>query len=127
MTIASYYLAKEHQLNELANELNYLPIIGLILYFFVHAVGYGSVCWFVVPEFCTAYRNQISSLCVTLNWIMSFVVMKNFTIIVHLIDYGGTFLLFALVGLLSAICVYLFIPETKDKTAKQIKAQFYSK
>ena len=86
-----------------------------------------SVCWFVVPEMAISYRNQISSFCVAVNWIMNFVVMKNFTVLVGLINYSGTFGCFVMVGIVSAITVLLLIPETKDKTAKQIKAQFYSR
>lgn len=127
LMIGGYYFIKEHHYDELANQLNYLPLIGLIVFFFVHAMGYGSVCWFVIPEMAISYRNQISSLCVATNWIMSFLVMKNFTIFVELINYSGTFGLFAFIGLISAICVGLFIIETKDRTAKQIKAQFYLK
>lgn len=126
LMLGGYYYLSEHHYNQLTDQLNILPLVSLILFFFVHALGYGSVCWFVIPEMAINYRNQISSICTGLNWIMSFVVMKNFIILVNWIDYSGTFLFLAFVGFLSAICV-LFVPETKNKTAKEIKAQFYSK
>lgn len=74
-----------------------------------------------------SYRNQISSLCVAMNWIMSFVMTKNFPILVEKISYGATFVLLAIIGAVSAVSVLLFIPETKDKSSKQIRAQFYSR
>ena len=41
LMISGYYLAKENHYDELAKQLNYVPLIALILFFFVHAVGYG--------------------------------------------------------------------------------------
>ena len=41
LMIGSYYLAKENHYDALAKQLNYLPLIALILFCFVHAVGYG--------------------------------------------------------------------------------------
>lgn len=41
LMIGSYYLAKENHHDELASKLNYLPLIALVLFCLVHAVGYG--------------------------------------------------------------------------------------
>ena len=62
-----------------------------------------------------------------MNWIMSFVMTKNFPILVELTSYGVTFIILAVIAGISAACAVLLIPETKDKTPKEIKAQFYSR
>lgn len=43
LMISGYYLAKETGYDELAKQLNWVPLVALIMFFFVHAVGYGWV------------------------------------------------------------------------------------
>ena len=49
---------------------------------------------------------------------------KFSTNIIHLINYSGTYFLYAAVSLCCAIFIALVVPETKGKSPEEMKAYF---
>jgi hypothetical protein len=55
---------------------------------------------------------------------MTFLVLKFFTAISVAIGFHGLFWIYACFSLLGSVFGYVFIPETKGKTLKEIEAHF---
>jgi hypothetical protein len=101
------------------------PVIALFVFFLLHAIGYGAVPWFLVPELCVnAHRAQIAAVCSTVNWTLSFLVMKNFIPMLTYLGSTCTFAIFALLAAASGVYVAVLVPETKGKSSAEIRHIF---
>lgn len=132
--LSAYYAldsrpAAMHQLLQILNldpqTFVWTPVIALFIFFLLHAIGYGGVPWFLVPELCVnGHRAQIAAVCSTINWTLSFLVMKNFTPMLTHLGSTCTFAIFAVLAALSGLYVIILVPETKGKSAAQIRHIF---
>lgn len=106
----------------------WVPVVGLFIFFLLHPIGYGGVPWFLVPELCVnVHRAQIAAVCSTVNWTLSFLVMKNFIPMLTSLGSTCTFVIFAILAVVSGVFVIFCIPETKGKSATQIRNIFENK
>ena len=54
----------------------------------------------------------------------TFLVIKLFTNLQTLVGMAGTFWIYSVVSVISAVFVMIFLPETKGKTLEEIEAHF---
>uniref|UniRef100_A0A670YAY8 Solute carrier family 2, facilitated glucose transporter member 8 n=1 Tax=Pseudonaja textilis TaxID=8673 RepID=A0A670YAY8_PSETE len=89
------------------------------------ALGWGPIPWLVMSEiFPLRARGIASGACVLTNWLMAFLVTKEFHDLTVLLTPYGTFWLFSSTCLLNVIFTIVCVPETKGKSLEEIEAHF---
>ncbi|XP_036185502.1 solute carrier family 2, facilitated glucose transporter member 8 isoform X5 [Myotis myotis] len=105
--------------------LAWLAVGSMCLFIAGFAVGWGPIPWLLMSEiFPLHVKGVATGVCVLTNWLMAFLVTKEFSSLMEVLRPYGAF------WLASAFCVggVLFtvfcVPETKGKTLEQITAHF---
>jgi MFS transporter, SP family, galactose:H+ symporter len=102
--------------------LGTLTVISLMIYIAAFATGMGPVFWLLISEiYPLNVRGTAMSLATVANWTANFLVAVTFLSFVNVLTQGGTFLLYAVVGVLAWIFTYRLVPETKGKTLEEIQ------
>ncbi|KAM6047004.1 solute carrier family 2, facilitated glucose transporter member 8 isoform 3-T3 [Theristicus caerulescens] len=97
----------------------------VLLYISGFALGWGPVPWLVISEIFPLKARGISSgACVLTNWIMAFLVTKEFHDFIGFLTSYGTFWLFSAFCCLNVTFTAFYVPETKGQTLEQIEAYF---
>ncbi|XP_072208502.1 solute carrier family 2, facilitated glucose transporter member 8 isoform X2 [Excalfactoria chinensis] len=97
----------------------------VLLYVSGFALGWGPVPWLVMSEIFPLKARGISGgACVLTNWVMAFLVTKEFHDFVGFLTSYGTFWLFSAFSCLSVTFAAFYVPETKGQTLEQIEAYF---
>ncbi|KFO11032.1 Solute carrier family 2, facilitated glucose transporter member 8, partial [Balearica regulorum gibbericeps] len=105
--------------------ISWLAVVSLGLFVAGFALGWGPVPWLVVSEIFPLKARGISSgACVLTNWVMAFLVTKEFNDFIGFLTSYGTFWLFSAFCCLSVIFTAFYVPETKGQTLEQIEAYF---
>lgn len=110
---------------DLRDKLEWLPLVSLIIYMIGYSVGFACVPFLLLGEMLPArMRNLLGAAVSSFNLAMTFLVLKFFTTIHMAIGFHGLFWIYAAFSLLGSFFGYIFIPETKGKTLKEIEAHF---
>jgi SP family arabinose:H+ symporter-like MFS transporter len=99
-----------------------LAILIMIMAFVAgHAFGNGVACWVIISEIYPAkVRGRAMSMATTVLWLMGYLGNQLFPVMMENLRANGTFWTLASGALLSIICVYLFVPETKGFSLEEI-------
>merc|ERR1712038_1358752 len=104
--------------------MSYVAIVAVILFVVGFATGPGSIPWFFVTElFAQSGRPTATSIAVTVNWSANFLVGLGFPPLQEVLG-AYVFVIFMVIQLAFIVYVYLFVPETKNRTTEEITAQF---
>jgi sugar porter (SP) family MFS transporter len=102
--------------------LGTLTVISLMIYIAAFAIGMGPVFWLLISEiYPLNVRGTAMSLATVANWAANFLIAVTFLSFVNVLTEGGTFLMYAVVGVLAWIFAFRLVPETKGKTLEQIQ------
>ncbi len=105
--------------------LGTLTVISLMSYIAAFAIGMGPVFWLLISEiYPLNVRGTAMSLATVANWTANFLVAVTFLSFVNVLGQGGTFLMYAVVGVLAWIFTLRLVPETKGKTLEEIQAHW---
>ncbi|NXW59686.1 GTR8 protein, partial [Eurystomus gularis] len=105
--------------------MSWLAVVSLGLFVAGFALGWGPVPWLVISEiFPLKARGLSSGACVLTNWIMAFLVTKEFQDFTAFLTSYGTFWLFSGFCCLNVAFTAFYVPETKGQTLEQIDAYF---
>ena len=105
-----------------ANETTYLPLVGLVGFYLTFAIGTGSVPMVILGEvFPQSIKGTAISIINCCMWILNFTVSKLFFFMNQHLGTYGTFIVFGSSSVAMSIYVFLFVPETKNKTLNQIQ------
>ncbi|XP_018576569.1 facilitated trehalose transporter Tret1-like [Anoplophora glabripennis] len=112
-----------HDSTDLSTEsIFWLPLVSVISYLFFFSSGISILPWTIAAELFPTSCKQISSSSVSSScWITSFVVTQFFNNMVALMTTAGVFWFFAAWSLFSVVFSVLFVPETKDKSFREIQ------
>lgn len=106
--------------------LSFKDVIGLaalvfiIIYTASFMMSWGPICWVLISEiFPNTIRGQAVAIAVAAQWVSNFVVSSTFPSLSEW-SVGGTYLIYAVFSLLSAVFVLRFVPETKGKTLEDM-------
>ncbi len=106
--------------------LSYTDAIGLaalvfiIIYTASFMMSWGPICWVLISEiFPNTIRSQAVAIAVAAQWISNFLVSATFPSLSGW-SVGGTYCIYALMSLLSALFVWKMVPETKGKTLEEM-------
>ncbi|KAG2202720.1 hypothetical protein INT46_003228 [Mucor plumbeus] len=98
-----------------------LSIFGYVAFF---AVGMGPIPWVLISELSPVYASSsIGSSAAAMNWAMNFLIGQCFPVIFSKIQ-GYSFLIFAIVAIVTLIFTYFKIPETKGRSIEDITIEF---
>ena len=126
VVLGSYFFIKVNLQNTaLAESISILPVISLSSYIATFSVGLGPVPWLMMSElFSPPSRGIASSLAVGFNWTLCFVTVKYFPALKDLIGMAITFWSLGAILVVSAVLIYLVVPETKGETLEEIQRRF---
>ncbi|KAM6237545.1 solute carrier family 2, facilitated glucose transporter member 8 isoform 1-T1 [Spheniscus humboldti] len=107
------------------SSISWLAVVSLGLFVAGFALGWGPVPWLVISEiFPLKARGVSSGACVLTNWVMAFLVTKEFNDFIGFLTSYGTFWLFSAFCCLNVTFTAFYIPETKGQTLEQIEAYY---
>ncbi|KAI8149331.1 general substrate transporter [Fennellomyces sp. T-0311] len=98
----------------------------VMIYFFVAGFAYswGPVGWVYPAEiFPLNIRAKATSLTTAANWLMNFVISQVVPIMLADITWG-TYIFFGCCCFVMSVCVYVFYPETKNKSLEEMDQVF---
>lgn len=95
-------------------------LVFIILYTASFMMSWGPICWVLIAEiFPNTIRSQAVAIAVASQWISNFLVSATFPSL-SAWSIGGTYCIYALMALLSALFVWHWVPETKGKTLEEM-------
>jgi SP family xylose:H+ symportor-like MFS transporter len=95
-------------------------LVFIILYTASFMMSWGPICWVLISEiFPNTIRGKAVAIAVAAQWIANFTVSSTFPSLSEW-SMGGTYMIYAVCSLLSAIFVWKMVPETKGKTLEDM-------
>lgn len=105
--------------------LAWLAVGSMCLFIAGFAVGWGPIPWLLMSEiFPQHVKGVATGVCVLTNWLMAFLVTKEFSSLMEVLRPYGAFWLASAFCTLSVLFTLICVPETKGKTLEQIIAHF---
>lgn len=103
-----------------------LLILACILgYTGFFAFAMGPIPWVVISEiFPNKIRGRAASIATSALWAGTLAVTMTFLSLVHALGVAGTFLIYAVLCVLSFVFIWTKVPETKGKTLEQIQREW---
>ena len=102
----------------------YLAVISCALYIVSFSMSLGPIGLLLVAEvFPLKYRGSAMSIAILSNFVFNFMVTGLFPISLHKIGGAATFLIFALICVISILFVKYVVPETKGVSLEEIEAR----
>jgi sugar porter (SP) family MFS transporter len=121
---SNYNLFKSTVLENSISMNAILVLIALIIYVASFAISLGPVMWALLSEiFPNRNRGLMISIVGTWNSIISFAVATVFPVELEALGTAGTFMIYAIFGLLTLLFTLKYIPETKGKSLEQLEDQ----
>ncbi len=97
-------------------------VVSLMFYVAFFAISIGPIAWLIISEIYPAgIRGRAMGIATFANWVFNYFVSLTFLSLLSFFGVGGTFLLYAIIGLFAIWFVYKKVPETKGKTFEQIQ------
>jgi len=105
----------------------YAALAFMLLYTAAFAMSWGPVCWVLLAEIFPNSIRAALSIAVAAQWIANWVVSLTFPMMndnVWLTDkfnHGFSYWIYGIMGILSAVFMWKFVPETKGKTLEEME------
>lgn len=101
-----------------------ITVVAAIGYYIFYSVGLGPLSWIIVAElFESAASGRANSIASFFSWTANFIVTISFPFLETAI-HSYSFVIFGVLLLIISTLSFFFIPETKNKTPKEILAYF---
>lgn len=95
-------------------------LVFIIIYTASFMMSWGPICWVLISEiFPNTIRSQAVAIAVAAQWISNFLVSSTFPLLSEW-SVGGTYAIYAIMSLLSAVFVWKFVPETKGRSLEEM-------
>ncbi len=107
---------------EFGNLVGWISLVSLIFYVACFAFSLGPNGWLINSEiYALNIRGRAMGLATCANWATNFIVTFTFLRLIGAMGKGGTFWLYALVGVFGLWFIKKKIPETKGKSLEEIE------
>jgi len=109
------------------NALGIAALIFMLVYTAAFAMSWGPVCWVLLAEIFPNSIRSALSIAVAAQWIANWVVSLTFPVmndnvwLTNKFHHGFSYWIYGVMGILSAIFMWKFVPETKGKTLEEIE------
>ena len=124
MALAMFGLATSFQLES----LGYWALVAMLFYIAGFAMSWGPVTWVLLSElFPNSIRSKALALAVAVQWIanyavsFTFPILNNHPILNAQFHNGFVYWIYGVMGLLAAVFVWKWIPETKGKSLEDLE------
>ncbi|NXM01545.1 GTR10 protein, partial [Tyrannus savana] len=108
--------------------LNWITLLSMMAFVSAFSIGFGPMTWLVLSEIYPAgIRGRAFAFCNSFNWAANLLISLSFLDLIDAIGFSWMFLLYGLIGVMSVIFIYLFVPETKGQSLEEIDQQFSRK
>ncbi|HET9146607.1 MAG TPA: sugar porter family MFS transporter [Acetobacteraceae bacterium] len=106
----------------LGGALSWITVASVAAYVAFFAIGLGPVFWLLIAEiFPLAVRGRGMSLATIANWAFNMIVSITFLDLVNGIGRGPTFLIYAIMTLVTIVFTWFLVPETKGRSLEEIE------
>jgi MFS transporter, SP family, xylose:H+ symportor len=102
-------------------------LIFMLIYVAAFAVSWGPVVWVMLAEIFPNSIRGAMSIAVSAQWIANWLVSFTFPMLndnitlTHQFHHALAYFIYGIMGILAAIFVYKFVPETKHKSLEEIE------
>jgi SP family xylose:H+ symportor-like MFS transporter len=104
-----------------------MALIFMLVYTAAFAMSWGPVCWVLLAEiFPNSIRGALS-IAVAAQWIANWIVSLTFPMLndnvwlTKMFNHGFSYWIYGIMGILSALFMWKFVPETKGRTLESIE------
>jgi sugar phosphate permease len=102
--------------------------MSLVMYILSSTVGFLTLPWAMIGEvFPFRIRGPASGFTTCMAYVFSFVILKVYPETKHLWGNHGLFTFYSTMSLAGTICMYVYLPETRNRTLQQIEEHFRGK
>ncbi|XP_052744837.1 facilitated trehalose transporter Tret1-like [Bicyclus anynana] len=124
--ISMFVLGLYFYLNELESpvidNLKWLPLVVLVVYFISYNFGYGIIPHIIIGELFTPnVRSNGSTLSFSIAWVFGFIVNTVFGMVLDTVGGHSAFWFFAIVCACACVFTIFYVPETKGKSLLEIQ------
>ncbi len=112
-------------------KLGVATLIFMLGYVASFAMSWGPVTWVLLSEiFPNRIRGRAMAVAVAAQWISNFLVSWTFpmmdrsSFLTDLFNQGFSYWIYGIMGLLAALFIWKFVPETKNKTLEEMESLF---
>jgi SP family xylose:H+ symportor-like MFS transporter len=109
-------------------QLGLIALISMLGYVACFAVSWGPVVWVLLSEiFPNRIRGRAMAVAVAAQWISNYLVSWTFPMMdksskmIEVFHHGFAYWIYGLMGILAALFMYKFVPETKQKTLEELE------
>ncbi|XP_067006762.2 facilitated trehalose transporter Tret1 [Anabrus simplex] len=103
-------------------DIDFLPVLSLMLYVIAFSFGFGALPWAVMGElFPSNIKAIATSLTASFCWLLAFVITKFFSNLADVIGMSYTFWMFGVFCIMAGLFVFFWLPETKSKSLQEIQ------
>ncbi len=105
----------------------YAALAFMLLYTAAFAMSWGPVCWVLLAEIFPNSIRAALSIAVAAQWIANWVVSLTFPMmndnvwLTEQFNHGFSYWIYGIMGILSAVFMWKFVPETKGKTLEEME------
>lgn len=127
MTASTTTLGAYYYLTEVRNieGLSWLSLASILVFVTFFSFGWGPIPWLVTAEIIPVRaRSIINGLATAMNWLLVFLITKDFQGITALIHNYGAFWFFGGFCFIGCFFVFTFLPETKGRSLEEIHESF---
>ncbi|XP_034254430.1 proton myo-inositol cotransporter-like [Thrips palmi] len=104
---------------------SWIAITALVLYLVMFSPGLGPVPWTVNSEIHPLWaRGVSSSMSTSCHWAFNLLVSLTFLTLVENLTAKGTFLVYAILGVIGAVLIWALLPETRGVRLEDMEAVF---
>ncbi|CAH2266489.1 jg23623 [Pararge aegeria aegeria] len=122
LAVLGLYFHLERIGSHVLDNIGWLPLFALIIYFFSYEAGFGTIPNAIVGEMFRAnVRSNGSAMAITLTWLVGFALTSSFAAMVENLGGDVTFWIFGGSCIVSFLFTFFCVPETKGKTLKEIQ------
>ncbi len=127
MTLSLGLLSLSFYLHADSSVLKWMSLISMVVFIAGFAISLGPIMWLMISEiFPLKVRGFGSSLATCVNWGSNWLVAITFPLLIESVSASGTFLIYAIIGLLTLFFIHHIVPETKGVTLEDIEKNLYA-
>jgi predicted MFS family arabinose efflux permease len=127
MTASNGSRSTDQSMLAVPDTAKYTPLIAILLFVLFYGLGFGPVNWLLLSEiFPIELRGRAFAIATIANWVSNLIVSSTFLNVLNSFGIAATFLMYAGICLLAVLFIFVFVPETKNRTLEQIAYQLHS-